>query len=182
VAFINYSLLSGNSLRSNLSAVRVRGLVASGANDLVFVTAVVVTGVDGIFGAPALGVESAVGTERNAVLGEDVRSEEVAGLVLAVGVDQVVLVKLGLRVAGGSAKRRVVRVLVEETHTVVGVVVLAFPLDQGSVDGSGEVGRSFEVGDRRCTLADGSIALGVACVDISLGHIGADEVTYRCYR
>jgi hypothetical protein len=70
---------------------------------------VVVASVDSVACIPVLSVESAVSTKRNAVLGQDVRGEEVARLVVAVGVGEVLLVELGLRLASGSAEARVVR-------------------------------------------------------------------------
>jgi hypothetical protein len=56
----------------DLAAVGCGSIVRSGADNAVLVVAVVVASVDGVVGAPGLGVKSAVGTERNTVLGQDV--------------------------------------------------------------------------------------------------------------
>jgi hypothetical protein len=119
---------------------------------------VVVASVDSVACIPVLSVESAVSTKRNTVLGQDVRGEKVARLVIAVGVGEVLLVELGLRLASGSAEARVVRVGVEETHAIVGVIVLAVLLDVGSVDGSGKIGGSIEVIDSGGALAFDALA------------------------
>jgi hypothetical protein len=153
-----------NPLSGNLSRVRSGGGVRSSADNRVLVVAVVVAGVDGIALIPSLSVESAVSAERSAVLGQDVRGEEVARLVLAVGVNEVLLVELGLRLASCGAQAGVVRVGVEETHSVVSVVVLLALLDQGSVDGSLEVARGVEVLDTRGGLAAALASLGVSWV------------------
>lgn len=152
---------SRRSLRLVLSRVRCAIGVRSSADDGVFIVAVVVASVDGIAFIPVLSVKCAVSTKRNTVLGQDVRGEEVARLVFAVGVSKVLLVELGLRLASCSAQAGVVGVGVEETHSVVGVVVLALLLDQGSVDGSGKVGGSVEALDGRGGLADSFAGLGV---------------------
>jgi hypothetical protein len=143
------------------AAVGSGSVVGSSADDAVDVVAIEVTSVDSVVCGPVLGVESAIGTERNTVLGEDVGSEEVAGLVLAVGVNDVLLVEGGLRLASGGAERGVVGVGVEEPHAVVGVVVPAVLLDKRSVDSSGKVGRSVEVGNGGGALAHGTVELGV---------------------
>jgi hypothetical protein len=134
--------------------------VRSSAGDLVGIVAIVVASVDGLLGTPVLGVQSAVGTEGHTVLGQDVAGEEVAWLVVAVGVGEVLLVERGLGVAGGGAELRVVGTVVEETHTVVGVVVLAVLLDERCVDGSLEVLRGVEAGHSGGILAVG-VELGV---------------------
>ncbi len=121
-----------------------------------------VASVDGVARIPGLGVESAVGAERDAVPGQDVGGEEVAGLVLAVGVNDVLLVELSLGLASCSAEAGVVGVGVEETHSVVSVVILAGLLDQRSVDGSGKVAGSVEVRDGGSGLADALASLGVS--------------------
>lgn len=164
---------SSNSPRnpsSNLVDVAVinsRGSVSSSADNLVHVVAIVVSSVDSVFLSPFLSVESAVGTEGNAVLGQDIGGEEVAGLVVAVFVDNVLAVELSLGVASSGAEAGVVGVGVEEAHAVVGVVVFAILLDQGRVDRSVEVLGCFETGNKAGRLALGFVELGVSLTDIS---------------
>ena len=69
-------------------------------------------------------------------------------------------VESSLGVASGGAERRVEGPLVEETHSVVGVVVLAVLLDVRSEDGSLEVLRSVKLLNSGCGLA-GGCKLGV---------------------
>jgi len=73
----------------------------------------------------------------------------------------VVLVKVGLGLASSGAQGRIVGVGVEETHSVVGIVLLSILGDQRSVDGSRKVGRGIEVGNSRGRLASRSGKLGV---------------------
>jgi len=150
-------LLGGGVL---VAAVESGCGVRSSAGDLVNIVAVVVASVDGLVLAPSLGVQSAVGTKRRAVLGQDVAGEEVAWLVVAFGVNDVLLVERGLGVAGGGAELRVEGTIVEETHSVVGVVLLSVLDDQGRVDGSREVLRLLEASDGGGRLAGGG-ELGV---------------------
>jgi hypothetical protein len=155
--------LCGGSVGGNLAAVEDSSIVGSGADDVVLVVAVVVASVNGVVSAPGLGVESAVGTEGNTVLGQDIGCEEVARLVLAgYSVSEVLLVESGLRLASGGAEGGVVGVGVEETHAVVGVVVLAVLLDERSVDGGRKVGGSVEVGNSGGALARSTVKLGVS--------------------
>jgi hypothetical protein len=86
---------------------------------------------------------------------------EVARLVLAVSVSEVLLVESSLRLASGGAERGVVWVGVEKTHAVVGIVVLAILLDERCVNGGGKVGGSIEVGNSRGALAQSAVDLGV---------------------
>jgi hypothetical protein len=141
--------------------VGVGGRVAGGANDRVDVVAVVVTGVDGVLAVPRVGVQRAVGAEGSAVLGQDVAGEEVAGLVGAVGLG-VLDVPLALGLARRGAERGVVRVVVEQTHTVVCVVAVA---QEGRVDGGREARGRVEAADGGSGRVDG---LGVTWWIVSL--------------
>jgi hypothetical protein len=136
---------------SNDTAVDVGGLVGSSADDGVRVSTRVETSVESVLGAPAAGVEGAVGTERNIVLEEDVGCVEVAGVVFAVGIGEVLTVEYSLSLTSGGAEGGVVGVVVEQPHAVVGV--LAGVGVEGSVDSSDKVSGGVEFGDRRGGLA-----------------------------
>jgi hypothetical protein len=146
---------------SNCTAVWGCCAVACRTYNAVNIASIEVAGVDSIALVPSLSVERTVSTERYAVLGQDVAGEEVARLVLAIGINEVVLVKVGLRFAGRSAQGGIIWAIVEKAHTVVGVVVLAVLLDQRSINGSLQVDGSVEVLDGWCSLAGGS-QLGVS--------------------
>lgn len=129
--------------------------IRSSADNAVLIITIVVTSVDSVGLIPGLCVQCAVSTKWDAVLGQNVAGEEVARLVVAVGVNEVILVEVSLRLASGGAQSRVEWTIVEEAHAVVGIVVLAVLLDQRSVDGSWEIGRSIEVRNSGCRLACG---------------------------
>lgn len=126
-----------------------------------------VASVGGIFRAPGLSIEGAVSSERNVVLSQDVRGEEVAWPVLAAGIDEVLLIESGLGLASSSAKAGVIGVLVEEAHAIVGVVFTVVLGDVRSIDSSGKLGWCIEAGHNRSIPADGTLALRVSCFDIS---------------
>lgn len=112
--------------------VGVSSRVAGSEDNRVDVVTVVVAGVDGVLVLePRVGVQSAVGAEGNAVLGQDVAGEEVARLVAAVLL-VVLRIPLTLGLASGGAEGGVVGVVVEQTHAVVCVIAVG---QQGSVDG-----------------------------------------------
>jgi hypothetical protein len=108
-----------------------------------------------------LSVQRAVGAERNAVLGQDIAGKEIARLVLAISISKMSLVEICLRLAGCGAKSRVVRAVVEETHTVIGVIGVAILLNIRRVDGGWQVSGGLEILNRWCVLAL-RIKLGVA--------------------
>jgi hypothetical protein len=146
---------------SNHAAVYGCRAVASCTNNTVDVASIVVASVHSVARIPGLGVKRTVSAERNAVLGQDVAGEEVARLVLAVGIDEVVLVELGLGLAGGGAKGRIIGTVVEEAHSVVGIVLFAVLLDIWCVDGGWQVCGGLEVLNNWRVLA-GRVKLGVA--------------------
>ena len=90
---------------------------------------------------PGLGIQRAVGALGHVIDGQDIRVEEVAGVVGAVGLGVAVVVR-GVGLAGGRALRHVVRPgEVLDAH--VGI---------GGVDGAAEFDGAREVGLRRRRL------------------------------
>jgi hypothetical protein len=152
--------MSGD-LSTNLAAVYRRCTVTSRAYNVVDITSISVASVDSVALIPGLSVKCAVSTERDAVLSQDVAGEEVARLVLAVRVSEVVLVEISLGLAGGGTKSGIKWAIIEETHAVVGVVVLTILLDQRCVDSRWQVSGRVEIHNGRSVLA-GRVKLGVA--------------------
>ena len=135
-------------MADNVGSGRVGDDVGSSVADRVLVGAVPVAGVDSVAGVPGAGVERAVGAKRNIVLGKNVGSEEVAGLVAAV-LSRVVNIVGSLSLASGGAEGRVVRVVVEQPHTGVCIVAVV----ERSIDSSRKAGTRLEVRDRGKGLA-----------------------------
>lgn len=154
-------------VRGSDAAVLGSKAVRSSANGAVHIGFPVVASVGGILSAPGLSVEGAVCSERNVVLSQDVRGEEVAWPVLAVRIDEVLLIESGLGLASSSAKAGVVGVLVEEAHAIVGAVLLAVLGDGRCVDSSGKLGWCIEAGYGRSIPADSTLLLRVSCFDVS---------------
>jgi hypothetical protein len=146
---LNSTLHSGKrryfGLTRDLAAILNSRGVTSRADHTISIAAGIVTSVDSVARVPRLSVQRAVGTQRNAVLGQNVAGEEVTGLVLAVGISKMGPIVVGLSLTGSGTERRVVWTIVEETHTVVGIVGLAILLDVRRIDGSWQVGRGLEV-------------------------------------
>lgn len=110
------------------AAVLGGGGVCGSADNVECVTAAGVAGVDGVLAVNGDRVESTVGSEGDAVVGQDIGGEVVARSVPAIG-DKVLFVEGGLSLTGSSAKARIKGVGIEETHAVVGANI-------GSVDSS----------------------------------------------
>lgn len=146
---VHRGLLKGDHLCGDTAVVNSAGCVGSSVDNGVLVVTVVVAGVDSVGLVPAASVERAVGSERNIVLGEDVGGEEVARLVGAVS-SRVVLVVCCLSLTSSGAQRGIVRVVVEQPHSVVGILAVV----EGSIDSSGEVRRGVEVRNSGGTFPD----------------------------
>ena len=108
--------------------------ISNSGLDLVYILLPEIASVDGIARIPRASVEAAIGTLRHIVLGKDVRSEEVARLVGAIGSNKVLLVEGGLGLASSGADGRIKGTLIVKLHAVVGVVAVV----ERSVDGCGE--------------------------------------------
>lgn len=141
-------------LPSNDTVAGAADLVRGRVDNIVPVVSVPEASVDSIARVPGACVEGAVGTKGYLVLGEDVRVEEVARLVLALRV-RVGLLVIGLGLACSSAESRIVRVVVEKAHAVVGIVAVV----KGCRDTSWERSTSLEVVGTRKGLADLAVAI-----------------------
>jgi hypothetical protein len=141
-------------LAGNDTSAGAGDLVRGRVDDIVLVVTVPEPSVGSIAGVPGACVEGAVGTKGHLVLGEDVRVEEVARLVLAIRVGVSLLV-IGLGLACSGAEGRVVGVIVEKTHAVVGIVAVV----QGRRDTSWEGCTSLEVGGAGEGLANLAVAV-----------------------
>ena len=141
-------------LAGNDTSAGAGDLVRGRVNDIVSVVTVPEASVGSIAGVPAACVEGAVGTKGHLVLGEDVRVEEVARLVLAIRVGVSLLV-VGLSLACSGAEGRVIGVVVEKTHAVVGIVAIV----KGCRDTSWERCTGLEVGGAWEGLANLAVAV-----------------------
>ena len=133
-------------------------LIRSRFDDVVPVAAVPETIVGGVAGVPGACVEGTVGAKGYLVLGKDVRVEEVARLIFAIGVGVGLLV-ISLGLACSSTESRVVRVVVGKAHAVVGIVAVV----KGRATTFGEGSRSLEGIDTGQILANLAVTVG-ACI------------------
>lgn len=92
----------------NPRILRRQGIAIRAAHRVIVTIRIILSRVHRVALPPRLRVEAAVRPDRAVVLGQDVRVEEVAGIVGSVRA-RVVVVVLGLRFAGGGALAGVVR-------------------------------------------------------------------------
>ena len=145
----------------NVARIGVGQAVGDAGPDGVNIALPVVSRVHRVARVPALGVEAAVGALGDVVLGQDVRVEEVAWLVVA-GAVGLGAVPSGRRLASSSAQRRVEGAIVVQPHAEVGVdAVVERGVDGTREDlrGAGEVGNGGRVRVR--------VDLGVAWENVS---------------
>lgn len=142
-------------------------LVRGRVDDIVPVVAIPEASVNGIAGVPGACVERAVGTKGHLVLGKNVRVEEVARLILAISI-RVGLIEIGLGLACSSAQGRVVGVVVEKTHAVVGII----PIVKGCLNTSWERSRRLELVGAGRGLADLAVAVAAGNHDVEGFAVG----------
>lgn len=135
--------------------LRVQSVPVRAADRVVVAIAIILASVNGIALAPSLRVEAAVRANGVVVLGQDVRVEEVAGIVGSVRA-RVVVVVLRLGFAGCGTLARVVRARVD-LHSDVGRLAV---LD-GGVDCAAEFSWAGLEGDVLAGMLSGLVRFGI---------------------